>query len=205
MNAPVPRRGLTDRGVLRRRAWPPARGFTLVEVLVTTAVTLVAFTGLATLQIQSLRATSSSLERSGATALAYEIVDRMRLNRGENGLTDTALGGGYDDLSFCNYNARHPQDQRTCVVDREGQPSGGTYLSAYLSADLRALWSTINSIGLPHWYVAIDRTLTVFTVSVQWDDTRAQDTTSNEAAARDSCVGTPMPASMQEVCVMTRL
>lgn len=172
-------------------------GFTLVEVLITAAVTLVAFAGLVTAQMLALRAASSSLERSQATAVAYELVDRMRLNRGENGIADTALGGGYDDRTLCNINARLPQDTRACNINSLSSLTGNDYISV----DLRAWWSAINASGLPYWFAGVIRDQATVTVSVQWDDSRAQDA----AGTKNSCLGAAMPASMQEVCVMTQL
>ena len=132
----------------RRSAGPPSRrhhgGFTLVEVLITTVVTMIALTGLATLQVLALRAANSSLQRSQATALAYEIIDRMRLNRGAGGLTDTALGGGYDERTLCNANARRADDTQTCRVSALVTLTG----TDSVAIDLRAWWTSINNSGL---------------------------------------------------------
>jgi type IV pilus assembly protein PilV len=56
------------------------RGFTLIEVLVAALVLAIGLIGVAGLQAVSLRANQSALMRSQATALAYDLADRMRAN-----------------------------------------------------------------------------------------------------------------------------
>jgi type IV pilus assembly protein PilV len=175
----------------------------LVEVLVTVVVTLVAFAGLATAQVLALRAAGSTLTRSQATALAYDIVDRMRVNRGEKGLHVTALGGGYDDATLCNTATRDANDQRPCQF--------GTLLAFddgdRVTLDLLAWWQAIDSAKLPDWYAGIKyagikRTDDRFLVAVQWNDSRAENAS---APQRNSCLGPAISGAIQEVCVMTQL
>lgn len=56
-------------------------GMTLVEVLVSLVVISVGLLGVAALQITSLRNSQGSYLRTQATALADDIIDRMRANR----------------------------------------------------------------------------------------------------------------------------
>lgn len=55
-------------------------GFTLLEVLVAVVVLSIGLLGLASLQVNGLRFNHSAYLRSQATALAYELADRMRAN-----------------------------------------------------------------------------------------------------------------------------
>lgn len=171
------------------------RGFSLIEVLITTAVTVIAFTGLATVQILSLRAAASTLQRSQATTLAYDMVDRLRLNRGESGMSGTALGGGYDEFTLCD----DPQAQppRCDVNSRTAMTT-----TDRAALDLREWWSTLYVSGLPNWFAGIQRDDATFTITVQWDDGRSGDAAGSE---RQSCIGTTITASVQEVCVVTQL
>ena len=57
-------------------------GFTLIEVLVAMLVLAIGLLGLAALQGQGLRFNHDAYVRTQATHMAYDIVDRMRLNRG---------------------------------------------------------------------------------------------------------------------------
>lgn len=66
------------------------RGMTLVEVLVAVVVISVGLLGVAALQTVSLRNSQGSYLRTQATALADDIIDRMRANR------TAALGSAYN-------------------------------------------------------------------------------------------------------------
>jgi type IV pilus assembly protein PilV len=176
-------------------------GFTLTEVLIAATVTIVAFTALATAQMLTLRAADSTLERTQATALTYDMMDRMRLNRGESGLTLTALGGGYDNYVLCDKQSRNTADNRTCNV---GSLAALTANNA-VTADLAAWWSALAASGLPHWLAGIARTGSVFTVTVQWDDARAESAGEHATGTASSCLGDTMPSTMQQICVMTQL
>lgn len=77
-----------------------ACGFSLLEVLISVLILSIGLLGLAALQASSLKANHGAYQKSQATYLAYDIVDRMRANRPEaiNGtynllLTDTGLSG----------------------------------------------------------------------------------------------------------------
>lgn len=65
-----------------------ARGFTLIEALVALLALSIGLLGVAGLQITGLRANVSSAWRSQATYLSYDIIDRMRANRGQLDLYD---------------------------------------------------------------------------------------------------------------------
>ncbi len=65
-------------------------GFTMIEVLIAAVVLGVGLLGLAGLQAQSLQFNFSSYQRSQATILAYDIIDRMRANQSE------VLAGNYN-------------------------------------------------------------------------------------------------------------
>lgn len=71
-------------------AFPHARGLTLVEILVALLVLSIGLLGLAALQTTSLRFNTSAYYRTQATALAYDLSDRMRANR------QAALDGLYN-------------------------------------------------------------------------------------------------------------
>ncbi|BBP01206.1 type IV pilus modification protein PilV [Sulfuriferula nivalis] len=57
------------------------KGFTLLEVLVTMVIMSIGLLGLAALMASSLRNNHSSYQRTQAAFLAYDIIDRMRVNR----------------------------------------------------------------------------------------------------------------------------
>ena len=56
-------------------------GFSLIEVLVALLVLSIGLLGLAMLQVQGMRFTNDSYQRTQATLLAYDLMDRMRANK----------------------------------------------------------------------------------------------------------------------------
>ncbi|WP_067514439.1 type IV pilus modification protein PilV [Endozoicomonas ascidiicola] len=55
-------------------------GFTMIEVLVALLILSISLLGMAGLQLLSLQTSGSSLSRSQATILAYDLAERMRRN-----------------------------------------------------------------------------------------------------------------------------
>lgn len=119
-----------------------------MEVLVAVVVLSVGLLGIAGMQIASLRNNHSAWLRSEATLRAYDIMERMRTNR------DQALAGGYDIAL--------------------GAPAPGG--STPRDLDLQE-WRQDLTV-LPAGDGAVARTVvgerTLFTVTVQWDDSRGQ-------------------------------
>jgi type IV pilus assembly protein PilV len=86
-------------GMDRRDRLTPARGFTLIEVLVTLLLITVSLIGMAGMQLAAKRAGYQAMQRSQAMALAQEALERIRANPGQaaayhTGLGAAALGGG---------------------------------------------------------------------------------------------------------------
>lgn len=65
-------------------------GYTLIEVLVAVLILAIGLLGLAGLQLTSLKYNTDAYVRTQSTILAYDIIDRMRLNRAAVGT------GAYD-------------------------------------------------------------------------------------------------------------
>lgn len=83
------------------------RGFTLIEVLVAGLILAIGLVGVAGLQAFSLKNNQSAFMRSQATALAYDLADRMRSNvAGANGgfyaPATAALNVGCKTTSGCS-------------------------------------------------------------------------------------------------------
>lgn len=88
MSAPHVR---SARSLNRRRS----AGLTMVEILIALLVISIGLLGVAGLHAMSLRNNYDALMRSHASALASDIIDRMRANPGE-----VTVGGEYDDTTF---------------------------------------------------------------------------------------------------------
>lgn len=127
------------------------KGFTLIEIMVAVVVLAIGLLGLAGLQMTSLRFNSSAYLRSQATNLAYDMADRMRVN------AVAARGGGYDGVAV--------EPNRTCGV----VTATGTVAAQDIAA-----WRNALACVLPQGTGSITRSGAVFTILVQWDDSRGQ-------------------------------
>lgn len=128
------------------------RGFTLIEIMVAVVVLAIGLLGLAGLQATSLRFNSSAYLRSQATNLAYDIADRMRVN------AVAARGGAYDGVALQN------TPPACAVVGLAGTVA---------NQDIQA-WRNALTCTLPLGTGSIARNGRVFTITVQWDDSRGQ-------------------------------
>ncbi|MCC6207187.1 MAG: type IV pilus modification protein PilV, partial [Gammaproteobacteria bacterium] len=133
------------------------RGFTLIEVLVTVIVLAIGLLGLAGLQLGGLRYSFSAYQRSQATIMANDIVDRMRANR------TVAAAGAYDtDIGD------EPDDEDCTGV--------GADCSAATMADADLFeWKQTLSDILPSGDGSVARDGDRFIITIQWDDTRGEE------------------------------
>lgn len=78
-------RGTSDRHLVGLQQ-TSQRGFSLIEVLIAALILGIGLVGVAGLQALSLKNNQSAFMRSQATAMAYDLADRMRANvQGANG------------------------------------------------------------------------------------------------------------------------
>jgi type IV pilus assembly protein PilV len=69
-------------------------GFTLVEVMVAIVILSFGLLGVAGMMVKGIQFTHSAQQRSVATLLAYDMIDRMRSNQAGVALADNLAGGG---------------------------------------------------------------------------------------------------------------
>ncbi len=105
------------------------RGIALMEALIAIVLISVSALAYAALQMRGLSANSSSMWRSKATMMAYDMADRMRANR------SAMSSGQYDNLSA-------PQAVNDCGATSSCTPARMALLDY-------SLWSTTLSDGLP--------------------------------------------------------
>ncbi|MAY34640.1 MAG: type IV pilus modification protein PilV [Spongiibacteraceae bacterium] len=122
-------------------------GATLIEVLVAVLVTVIGVLGAASLQMNSVKFNHIANTRSHATMLAYDVIDRMRANRA------AALNGSYD------------------IALADNAPNG----NSIPETDLRE-WLNELAGRLPAGDGAVVRNGSSITVTVQWDESRLNET-----------------------------
>lgn len=132
----------------KRRALTSVKGFTLIEVLVALIVLSIGLLGIAGLQASSMRSNYSAYLRSQAAVMAYDIMDRMRANR-------AAVNAESYDIIF---------------TKKSDLPTG----TNQYEQDLLEWGSNIVDL-LPSGNASVDfdPATSMVTVTVQWDDSRA--------------------------------
>ena len=126
-----------------------ARGFSLIEVLVSVVVLGVGLLGLAALQVFSSQANQSANFRTQATALAYDMLDRMRVNR------NAVLRGAY----YTGFGA----PAANC--------GAGTVSEAIADRDLRQ-WKCAIEAQLPDGKGEVRMPGGTVVVAIKWKDSR---------------------------------
>jgi type IV pilus assembly protein PilV len=124
-------------------------GFTLLEVLVAIIVLSVGLLGLAGLMATSMRNNHSAYQRTQAAWLAYDVVDRMRVNRKD------ALINDYD-VPIGSATIATPSTLANADIN-----GWKTTLANSLPVGDGSVAVTVNAAGVAS-----------VTVIVQWDDTR---------------------------------
>ncbi len=125
------------------------RGLTLVEILVALVVLSVGLLGLAAMQTTSVKFTTSAYQRTQATALAYDLIDRMRGNR------LAALNNDY------------------VVAFENPVPACGAFdgTGSLRDQDIKA-WRNAIACRLPQGTGSVTRANDEFTIAIQWDDSQ---------------------------------
>ena len=143
-------------------------GFTLIEVLVSMLVLSIGLVGVAALQGVSLKNTQSAFMRSQATALAYDLADRMRANlpSAEAGLYDPGTAA---TVTACKSTTGCTAQDMAKHDLAEWNAAITTYLP--MGEGFVCVDSTPND-GASAASPACDGSGTQLTVKIWWDDNR---------------------------------
>ncbi|MDT8403751.1 type IV pilus modification protein PilV [Sulfuriflexus sp.] len=155
---------------------PYSRGFTLVEVLVAVFVLAIGLLGLAGLQAKSLQFNYSAYQRSQATILAYDIIDRMRANLGE------AQAGNYDitDTAGPPSSTNCQTNSATCGASTMASFDLSQWKCALGTYDANTACTTFGIKGaLLEGVGSVVTNAGVVTVTVKWADDRTKESTDN--------------------------
>jgi type IV pilus assembly protein PilV len=134
------------------RADRRGRGVTLVETLIALLVLSIGLLGLAGLETTSLRFNTSAYYRTQATALAYDLADRMRANR------QAALANAYN-VAFQN------------PVPACGAVAAGATVS---EQDIAA-WRNALACRIPQSTGSVTRNGNEFVFTIRWDDSQGRE------------------------------
>jgi type IV pilus assembly protein PilV len=138
-------------------------GFTLLEVLIALLILSMGLLGLAALQGNALKFNQSGYQRSQATLLAYDMLDRMRVNR-TTAMTTTS----YQIGSLTN----SPPAASNCA----SVTCNGTQLATYDKAQ----WITSVFTQLPNGQGAVTYqdagSTRIYTIEIRWTDVEWDDT-----------------------------
>lgn len=170
------------------------RGFSLIEVLLAAAVLLLAMTGLLTIQMVGIKLSKNAYHRTQATNLAYQMTDYLRAN--------CAALDAYLGETLCRSGSRNPNDKRACGISALNDITDDA--ASLVDDNLSAWWTAIDDAALPNWFATVQPGGgELVHVIVQWDDSRATETATDNAEAKTSCLGSPIPVPMEEVCLTT--
>lgn len=109
------------------------QGFTLIEVLVSLLILAVGLLGMASLMTTSMHSSHNAYSRNEASLLAYDIADRMRLNR-EHAISGNEYVLAEDDVpeevdcgeDGCSAEEQAQLDLRHLYDEVQGNLPGGT-------------------------------------------------------------------------------
>ncbi|HEX6551026.1 MAG TPA: type IV pilus modification protein PilV [Gammaproteobacteria bacterium] len=143
-------------------------GFTLIEVLVALVVLSVGLLGIAGMISVSLKSSGSTYTRTQVTALTYNILDRMRANRG------AAQAGDYN-LALTDSVDSTYKDK--CLASSSNASTVNCNTTDIAKFDLYE-WRQDLANELPSGTGSISTTtigkITQVTITVEWSDARAQ-------------------------------
>lgn len=129
---------------MRTKSWRTYTGFTLIEVLVTVVILSIGILGVGRLQAFSLQQNQNAAQRTQATLLAYDILDRMRSDR------QSAISENYD-------------------IDLGETPSGDT-LAASTLAQWKGALSDPSLLPGGDGSVDLDPANNLVTINVSWNE-----------------------------------
>lgn len=138
-------------------------GFSLIEVLVAMLILAIGLLGLAALQTQGVRFNHDAHVRTSATVLAYDIVDKMRLNRANRADYTTANFPLREDEPAGGYTNTDPPYNCT----------GADAMVASVATDL-ACWLNGIELALPLGRATIEQQADpnddLFDITIMWLD-----------------------------------
>jgi type IV pilus assembly protein PilV len=158
-----------------------ARGFTMLEVLISILIIALGLLGLAGMQVRMQQAELESYQRSQAVVLMYDMVDRINMNRatatcfaiGDGSATAAYYGTGSSALPACGYSS----SANNAVADGAMSTWDGMLKGASETKNTASVGAMVGARGcvsysaaseLPDAGGAIISGTGIYTVAVSW-------------------------------------
>jgi type IV pilus assembly protein PilV len=132
-------------------------GVALLEVMIAFLLLSIGLLGFSALQVRTVKATQSSLQRTSASNLALNILESMRANKA----AATSLSLPYN------------QPTRTCVAPASGATLAQNDLENWFQSLKKALGNSDSTCADITCTDAASATPGMCTVNIYWDDSRA--------------------------------
>lgn len=145
------------------------KGATLIEILVAILIFSIGLLAIVVAQTTGLTATQSSLHRSYAAHLSYELVDLMRVNMDEV----NRAGSVFEDFDSTDHDFE---------IDDDCFQAGNGCTAQELAESSLVLWATQLEDSLPEGSATLEEDDGVYTLSIQWADFRT------DAEAQDAAI-----------------
>jgi len=142
------------------------RGYSLIEVLVAALILAIGLLGLAGLQLTSLKYNTDAYIRTQSTLLAYDIIDRMRLNR-------AAVAAGSYDVATTSAADAKVSAYTACATSGCACDTGTTCNASNLALNDLGKWYERLAKELPMagdtaYRATLERTGNLVTVTLRW-------------------------------------
>ena len=164
-------------------------GSSLIEVLVAMLVLAIGLLGLAALQTQGMRFNHDAYVRTSATSLAYDIVEKMRINRGNTTLYTGRTFAAPVDSNFPARNTTTAPSGAHTVNFPPYNCTGANATVASVQTDL-ACWLNGVELGLPLGEAAIAQQIApndnLFDITIFWLDREPRDFSGVSRLAQDA-------------------
>lgn len=192
----------------------PSRGYTLIEVLITAVVVLLAITGMMSMQMVSVKTAQDAYHRTQATTLAYQMTDALRAKCAAPNVTADALTE-YIGRTLCDATNRPAEDNRQCEYDADSDTTYDPATDSAADHDFDQWWRAIHDAGMPPWFATIQQSAganNIFHIVIQWQDKRineaeeritGDDDDSNVVSCLDGLPNSSIPTGMVEICLTT--
>jgi type IV pilus assembly protein PilV len=147
-------------------------GFSMLEMLIALLVLSIGLLGVATLQIRGQQFNQVGYLRTQATFLAYDIMDRMRVNSDTIDDNDNADDGAYEHPTDAPYPPNYDKDNKENddFVDKGPEKTANPYNLCDSETGNVCDVEALKDYDLDNWFKLVKETLPEGEASIAWED-----------------------------------